>query len=120
MRRTAIAILRHNSRLVDFDRISDQFTRLPDARARIMLLPLMEEAPKWTAAVLLLRAVGDADPDVQRRASRLLDVWMDGFNRVQSEPQPQQLKQIQEMVDRHEPALSPDTVRMLRFIFRTT
>jgi HEAT repeat protein len=116
VRAAAASTLRANASRVDFAAVSDVMKRLPAARSRERLLPLLSDAPKWDAAIYLLDSLADADQAVRERASLLLDAWISRFNRSQSQPTPSQLRRIREALEAETSALRDATVRELRFI----
>jgi HEAT repeat protein len=115
VRSAAVDILSANANRVDFAIVSRRVRSLPDPRARRGLLRLFLNAPKWESAAFLLEALTDADDAVRSFASRLVDLWVENFNRSQTQPTPQQLQRIRMLLDLVAPGLSEETVRMLRF-----
>jgi HEAT repeat protein len=115
VRSAAVDILASNASSVNFEILSRRMRSLPNPRARRDLLRLFMRAPKWEAAALLLEALADPDDAVRSLASRLVDLWIENFNRSQAQPTTQQLQEIRMLLDLAAPRLSEETVRMFRF-----
>jgi hypothetical protein len=116
--RCAVAILRTHTARVDFARVRAHLATLTDARARLKLVGLLAEAPKWDALAFLLETLGDADAGVRQRASRLLDAWLAAFNRSQVDPTPAQLARARDLLALATPALSAKAVALLQFTLK--
>jgi hypothetical protein len=100
---------------VDFDVVGSRIRALSDPEARATLLPVFLEAPKWQAPVLLLEALLDPDAGVRTAAARLVDRWIEGFNRDQTQATAPQLQRIGALIDSAAGHLTEATARMLRF-----
>ena len=72
-------------------------------------------APKWDAAALLLEALTDPDEAVRMAASGLVDLWVGGFNRRQTQPTTEQLVRIHTLMDAVGSRLPEETANLLRF-----
>ena len=114
----ALGLLEINAHRVDFGLVGSRVHGL-DARVRQKVLSLFREAPKWEAAALLLEAVGDIDPEVRKKASRLLDSWLTDFNRSQAPPRADQLDRIHRLLDTNGSALPEETAGLLRFSLKS-
>jgi HEAT repeat protein len=119
VRATAAAILRVHVYRVDLSALQECFDGLSDSRARRQLLRVFRQAPKWSAAELLLEAVGDEDFDVRRDAEGLLRSWLNGFNRAQTPPTSDQLDRVSRRFHAQISRLAPDVARDLGFIVRS-
>jgi hypothetical protein len=115
VRAAAVDILEAHARHVDFDEVSRRLQDLSDPHARRAVLPVFMQAPKWEAALHLLEAVGDAAPEVRRKASQLLDRWTADFNRSQAQPTSLQLERIRSLLGANAAEMSVDTAALLRF-----
>jgi HEAT repeat protein len=108
-------ILSTNANRVDFDIVNRRVRSLSDPRARRQLLRVFKDAPKWEAAVFLLEAHTDPDDGVRTLASRLVDRWIDKFNRSQTQPTATQLQRIGVLLDSVASRMPDETAKMLRF-----
>jgi len=115
VRRAAVDILSTNANSVDFESVNRRVRSLSNQRVRRELLGVLMNAPKWDAIGFLLDALTDSDDEVRSCASRLVDQWIDHFNRNQVQPTSTQLQRIYVLLDSVAPRLSEDTARMLRF-----
>jgi HEAT repeat protein len=116
---TAVRILRTFSARVDFARVRKHLDAVADPRARVKLLGLLAEAPKWDALPFLLESLGDPHEQVRQRASRLLDSWVTVFNRSQVDPTPAQLARARELMPSAAPALSAKAAELLQFTLKS-
>jgi HEAT repeat protein len=114
VRSVAIDILTANARSVNFELVNDRARSLPDPSARRQVLRLLKNAPKWDAPAFLLEALRDPDDSVRSLASRLLDLWIERFNRNQTQPTAAQLHRIDTLLDSAAPYVSEERVRSLR------
>lgn len=73
------------------------------------------DAPKWEAPVFLLETLTDPDDGVRTFASRLIERWIENFNRSQTQPTAKQLQRISALLDSLAPRMPEETARMLRF-----
>lgn len=73
------------------------------------------EAPKWEAPVFLLDALTDPDDGVRMLAVRLIDRWIEGFNRNQTQPTANQLQRIGALFESVGSRMPEATAKMLRF-----
>jgi HEAT repeat protein len=115
VRSAAAGILATNASRVDFDIVSRQVRSLSDAKARGNLLRVFLEAPKWEAPVFLLNALTDPDDGVRTLAVRLIDRWIEGFNRNQTLPTARELQRIGALLDSVGSRMPEATAKMLRF-----
>ena len=92
-----------------------QVRSLSDAKARGNLLRVFLEAPKWEAPMFLLDAVTDPDDGVRTLAIRLVDRWIEGFNRSQTQPTAKQLQRIGALLDAVASRMPEETAKMVRF-----
>lgn len=115
VRSAAADILATNASRVDFDLVSRRIRSLSDPKARRNLLRLFLEAPKWEAPVFLLEALTDPDDGVRTFAARLVDRWIESFNRNQTQPTAKQLQRIGALLDSVASRMPEETAMMLRF-----
>jgi HEAT repeat protein len=115
VRTAAVAILATNASRVDFDIVSRRVRSLSDAKARGSLLRVFLEAPKWEVPVFLLETLTDPDDGVRALAVSLLDRWIEGFNRNQTQPTATQLHRIGALLDSAASRMPEETAKMLRF-----
>jgi HEAT repeat protein len=115
VRSAAGGILATNASRVDFDTVSRRVRSLSDAKARGNLLRVFLEAPKWEAPVFMLDALTDPDDGVRTLAVRLVDRWIEDFNRNQTQPTAKQLQRIGALLDSVGSRMPEATARMLRF-----
>jgi HEAT repeat protein len=99
VRSAAVDILSTNANRVDFEIVSRRVRSLSDPHARRNLLRVFVDAPKWEAPVFLLEALTDPDDAVRTFASRLIERWMENFNRNQTQPTAKQLHRIGALLD---------------------
>jgi HEAT repeat protein len=118
VRSAAVDILATNATGVDFNIVNRRVRSLSDPTARRNLLRVFLEAPKWEAPVFLLEALTDPDDDVRSSAARLVDRWIQSFNRNQTQPTAQQLRRIGELLDAVASRMPEETATMLRFIIK--
>ena len=119
VRSAAVGILATNASRVDFDTVSRRIRSLSDAKVRGNLLRVFLEAPKWEAPVFLLGALTDPDDGVRPLAVRLVDRWIEGFNRNQTQPTAKQLQRIGALLDSVGSRMPEATAKMLRFSIKT-
>jgi hypothetical protein len=100
---------------VNFDLVKRQVSSLSDPKARRNVVRVFLDAPKWDAPAFLLEALTDPDDEVRAFAARLLDRWIDGFNRNQTQPTAKQLQRIGALLDSVASRMPEATARMLRF-----
>jgi HEAT repeat protein len=115
VRSAAVDILSTNANRVDFEIVSRRIRSLSDAHVRMTLLRVFVDAPKWEAPVFLLEAVTDPDGGVRTFACRLVDRWIDTFNRNQTQPTAKQLQRIGALLDAVGSRMPEETAKMLRF-----
>ena len=115
VRSVAVDILATNANRVDFGVVRLVQRSLPDPLVRRSLLRLFTHAQKWEAAALLLEALTDPDDAVRIAASGLVDLWLGGFNRRQSQPTTEQLLRIHTLMDAVGSRLPEETASLLRF-----
>ena len=115
VRSGAAAILAMNANKVDFDIVSRRVRSLSDPIARGRLLRIFLEASKWEAPVFLLETLKDPDDGVRTLAIRLIDRWIAGFNRNQTQPTARQLQRIAALLDSVASRMPEETAKMLRF-----
>jgi hypothetical protein len=118
VRSGAVGILAINANRVDFDIVSRRVRSLSDANARGNLLRVFLEAPKWEAPVLLLETLTDPDDGVRTLTVRLVDRWIEGFNRNHTQPTAKQLQRIGALLDSVASRLPEKTAKMLRFMIK--
>ena len=115
VRSAALDILSTNANRVDFEIVSRRVRSLSDPHARRNLLRVFIEAPKWQAPVFLLEALTDPDDGVRALACRLVDRWIENFNRNQTRPTAKQLQRIGALLDSVASRMPEETAKMLRF-----
>jgi HEAT repeat protein len=115
VRSGAVGVLAFNANRVDFDIVSRRVRSLSDPKARGNLLRVFLEAPKWDVPVLLLETLADPDDGVRTLAVRLVDRWIEGFNRKQTQPTAKQLQRIGALLDSEACRIPDETAKMLRF-----
>lgn len=115
VRSAAVEILATHARRVDFEIVCRRVRSLSDPHARKNLLRVFADAPKWDAPVFLLEALADSDDNVRTAACRLLDRWIQTFNRNLTQPTPKQLQRIGVLLDSVSSRLPEETEKMLRF-----
>lgn len=115
VRSAAVDILSTNARRVDFEVVSRRVRSLADPHARRNLLRVFVDAPKWEAPVFLLEALADPDDGVRTFASRLIERWIENFNRNQTPPTAKQLQRIGALLDSVASRMPEEAARMLRF-----
>lgn len=118
VRTAAVEILCSSAGRVDFDGVSRRVRSLSDPKARGSLLRVFLDAPKWEAPVFLLETLTDPDDGVRTVAASLVDKWIEGFNRKQTQPTAKQLQRIGALVDSVASRMPEETARTLRFIIR--
>lgn len=114
VRAAAAAILAANASRVDFDIVSRRVRSLSDPKVRGNLLWVFLDAPKWEAPVFLLETLTDPNDGVRTLAVRLVDQWIEGFNRNQTQPTAEQLERIGALLDSVAPRMPEETAKMLR------
>ena len=119
VRRAGVAVLIARAHQVDFSEVSRLWETLTPASARRSVLRLLREAPKWDAAIFLLRALADPDQTVRTMASQWLDSWVADFNRSQTPPSEVQLQKIRSLLNEASSAMSTETADLLRFAVKT-
>jgi hypothetical protein len=115
VRSAAVGILTNNASRVNFDIVSRRVRSLSDPEARGNLLRVFLEAPKWEAPAFLLEALTDPDNRVRTLAAGLVDRWIEGFNRSQTQPTAKQLQRIGALLDSVASGMPEGTAKMLRF-----
>ena len=115
VRTGAVQILSSNASRVDFDSVSRRVRSLSDPKARGTLLRVFLDAPKWEAPVFLLETLTDPDDSVRTLAVRLVDRWIAGFNRNQTQPTAKQLQRIGALLDSLASRMPEETAKMMRF-----
>jgi HEAT repeat protein len=115
VRSAAVDILSSNASRVDFGIVSRRLRSLSDSNARRNLLRVFLDAPKWEAPAFLLEALADQDDGVRAFAARLIDRWIQNFNRNHTQPTAQQLQRIGTLLDSTASRMPEQTARMLRF-----
>jgi HEAT repeat protein len=115
VRSAAVDILSTNAGRVDFELVSRRVRSLPEPHARRKLLRVFVNAPKWEAPVFLLEALADPDDGVRTFASRLIERWIENFNRNQTQPTAKQLLRIGALLESVAARMPEETVKMLRF-----
>jgi hypothetical protein len=100
---------------VDFEVVNRRVRSLSDPHARRNLLRVFVDAPKWEAPVFLLEALTDSDEGVRTLASRLIERWLENFNRNQTQPTATQLQRIGALLDSAASRMPEETAKMLRF-----
>lgn len=115
VRSAAADILSTNANRVDSEIVSRRVRSLADPHARRNLLRVFMDAPKWEAPAFLLEALTDPDDGVRIFASRLIERWIESFNRSQTQPTAKQLHRISALLDSVASRMSEETATMLRF-----
>ena len=115
VRAAAVAALASNASRVDFDIVSRRIRSLSDAKARGSLLRVFLEAPKWEVPVFLLEALTDPDDGVRALTVTLVNRWIEGFNRNQTQPTATQRQLIAALLDSAASLMPEETEKMLRF-----
>jgi HEAT repeat protein len=115
VRTAAAQTLSSNASRVDFDLVNRRVRSLSDPRARRNLLRVFLEAPKWEVPAFLLEALTDPDDAVRTFAARLVDRWIETFNRNQTQPTAKQLQRIGGLLDSVSSRMPEETAKMLRF-----
>jgi HEAT repeat protein len=120
VRTAAVQILSSNASRVDFDVVNRRVRSLSDPTARRNLLRVLLEAPKWEAPAFLLDALTDPDDRLRTFAARLVDRWIETFNRNQTQPTAEQLQRIGALLDSVASRMPDETARMLRFSIKVS
>ena len=120
VRTAAVQILSSNASRVDFDVVKRRVRSLSDAMARRNPLRVFLAAPKWEALAFLLEALTDPDDGVRTFAARLVDRWIETFNRNQTQPTAGQLQRIAALLDSVASQMPQETARMLRFSIKVS
>ena len=120
VRTAAVHTLSSNASRVNFDLVNRQVSSLSDPKARRNVLRVFLDAPKWDAPAFLLEALTDPDDGVRALAARLLDRWIEGFNRNQTQPTAKQLQRIGALLDSVASRMPEATARMLRFSIKSS
>jgi HEAT repeat protein len=115
VRTAAVHTLSSNASRVNFDLVNRQVSSLSDPKARRNVLRVFLDAPKWEAPAFLLEALTDPDDGVRAFAARLLDRWIESFNRNQTQPTAKQLQRIGGLLDSVSSRMPEETAKMLRF-----
>jgi hypothetical protein len=115
VRTAAVHTLSSNASRVNFDLVNRQISSLSDPKARRNVLRVFLDAPKWDAPAFLLEALTDPDDGVRAFTARLLDRWIEGFNRNQTQPTAKQLQRIGGLLDSVSSRMPEETAKMLRF-----
>lgn len=69
--------------------------------------------------MFLLEALNDLDEEVRAGASRLIERWMERFNRNQTRPAAEQLQRIGLLLDSVASRLPEETATRLRFSIKS-
>jgi hypothetical protein len=85
------------------------------AHVRQTALSLLVARGKWESIPWILRALGDADERIRPYARTYLHQWKHRFNRVGSQPAPDQLAELREALEQAADALDPLMLDWLRF-----
>jgi hypothetical protein len=85
------------------------------AHVRQSALSLLVARGKWESIPWILSALGDADERIRRYAHTYLGQWNQRFNRVASQPTPEQLAELREALEQVADALDPQMLDWLRF-----
>jgi HEAT repeat protein len=120
VRTAALHTLSSHASYVNFDLVNRQVSSLLDPTARRNVLRVFLDAPKWDAPAFLLEALRDPDDGVRASAVRLLDRWIESFNRNQAQPSAKQLQRIGALLDSVASRMPEATVRMLRFSIKSS
>jgi hypothetical protein len=104
-----------NASRVDFESVSRRVRSLSDPKARGNLLRVFLDAPKWEAPVFLLETLTDPDDSVRTVVLSLVDRWIEGFNRNQTQPTAKQLQRIGALLDSVGSRIPEETAKMMRF-----
>jgi HEAT repeat protein len=115
VRTAAVQTLSSNASRVNFDSVNRQVSSLSDPKGRRNMLRVFLDAPKWEAPAFLLEALTDPDDGVRAVAARLLDRWIECFNRNQTQPTAKQLQRIGGLLDSVSSRMPEETAKMLRF-----
>jgi HEAT repeat protein len=115
VRSAAVGVLAIHAHRVDFDIVSRRVRSLSDPKARGNLLRVFLAAPKWEAPVFLLETLTDPDDGVRTLAVRLVERWIEDFNRNQTQPTAKQLQRIGALLDSVASRVPDETAKMLRF-----
>jgi HEAT repeat protein len=115
VRSAAVDILSTHAGRVDFEAVSRRVRSLADPHSRRDLLGVFVNAPKWETPIFLLQALADPDDGVRTFASRLIERWIENFNRSQTQPTAYQLQRIAALLDSVASRLPDETVKKLRF-----
>jgi HEAT repeat protein len=120
VRTAAVHTLSSNASRVNFDLVNPQVSSLSDPKARRSMLRVFLDAPKWDAPAFLLEALRDPDDGVRASSARLLDRWIESFNRNQTQPSANQLQRIDALLDSVASRMPEATARMLRFSIKSS
>lgn len=118
VRTAAVRILSNHASRVNFDLVTRRVSSLSDPKARRNVLRVFLDAPKWDAPAFLLETLTDADDEVRSFATRLIDRWIETFNRNYTQPTARQLQRIGGLLDSVSSRLPEQTAKMLRFYIK--
>ncbi|HEX2078113.1 MAG TPA: HEAT repeat domain-containing protein [Longimicrobium sp.] len=113
--RTAAVVLRDAVRGIGVDETSVLYRDSTSAHVRLNALSLLAVRGKWESISWILRALRDTDERVRRRAQAHLNRWKQRFNRVGSQPTPDQLRELRGALEQAADALDPRMRDWLRF-----
>ena len=116
VRAAARAIALAQGHRVDFNRLHGRWRQASDPDVRIGMLLVLAQAPKWDAVAYLLDAVADSSDSMHGHASRLLNDWIDGFNRSHLQPSREHLQRIRAALAAPAARLDPRAARFLSSI----
>lgn len=85
------------------------------AHVRQTALSLLVARGKWESIPWILRALRDPDERIRRYAHTYLRQWKQRFNRVGSQPTPDQLRELRQALEQVADALDPPLLDWLRF-----
>jgi HEAT repeat protein len=119
VRSAAADVLSTHASSVDFGIVGRRIRSLSDAQARQNLLRVFMDAPKWDAPVFLLEVLEDPDEGVRTSACRLIERWVEGFNRNQTQPTSTQLHRIGALLDSVASRMPEQTAKTLRFSIKS-
>lgn len=85
------------------------------AHVRRRSLRLLGARSKWDGIAWIIRASGDGDAAVRQVARDQLSWWLRRFNRVQTQPTPEQRGRIRAALEAGPSAIDPEAAKILRF-----
>jgi HEAT repeat protein len=113
--RAAAAALRDGVRAVGIAPLGALYRDSARAHVRQSALSLLVARGKWESIPWILRALGDVDERIRRYAHTYLRQWNQRFNRVASQPAPEQLAELRTAFEQAADALDPQMLDWLRF-----